>query len=115
MGLIPIEDLDLTFAMFVTCWILIFIFHKTNGAGITAAAYREKHQGLVVQKLITANPALDVVQGFLFSCFKMLALFILRDNFKAPKVKLLRERNQLESLLFWIKSEHKVGANPGLA
>jgi len=45
----------------------------------------------------------------------MLALFILRDNFKAPKVKLLRERNQLESLLFWIKSEHKVGANPGLA
>ena len=80
MGLIPIEDLDLTFAMFVTCWILIFIFHKTNGAGITAAAYCEKHQGPVVQKLITANPALDVVQGFSFSCFNPLSTISPNEN-----------------------------------
>ena len=53
--------------------------------------------GLVVRKLISANPGLKVVQGFWFSCLKTLPLLTLRDNLKASKVKLLTENH-----LLWI-------------
>ena len=76
--------------------------------------FPNRNKGPVVRKPITANPGLDVVQGFLF-CLKVLGLLILGDNFKAAKVKLLRERKQLEPLSLGIKSKLNVGANPGLA
>jgi len=38
-----------------------------------------------------------------------------RDNLKAAKVKLLGANNLLESMSFWIKSELKFDAYPGLA
>jgi len=41
-------------------------------------------------------------------------LFLL-DNLKVAKVKLSSENNLLESTSFWIKSELKIDANPGLA
>ena len=41
--------------------------------------------------------------------------WVLCDNFKAARVKLLSENNFMESTLFWIKSELKIDSNPGLA
>jgi len=52
-------------------------------------------QGRVVRKPINANPGLNVVQGFCFSCLKAFPVLILRDNLKAPKVKFQSE-NKLQ-------------------
>ena len=105
MGLIPIEDLDLTFAMFVTCWILIFIFHKTNGAGITAAAYREKHQGLVVQKPVNACLGLKFNQGSCFSFSKEFSQQITSDCLKATKVNMWGKKDLQEYVPLGYKRE----------
>ena len=45
--------------------------------------------GAVIQKLInSANPRLNVVQKYCFSCFKVLPLLILRDNFESSQIKI---------------------------
>jgi len=71
--------------------------------------------GLIVRKLINPNPGLNAVQGFWFSCLKVLPLLILCDNLKATKIKLLSKNNLLDSTSLWIESELKINTNPGLA
>ena len=57
----------------------------------------KKELGRVVRKLINANPGLNVVQGFCFSCLKAFPVLNLRDNLKAAKVKFPSENNLQES------------------
>ena len=49
------------------------------------------------------------------AALKALSLLILRDIFKATKVKLFNENSLLESTSLPIKSKLKIDANPGLA
>ena len=46
----------------------------------------------VVLKPINANPGLNVVQGFCFSCLKAFPVLILQDNLKTAKVKFFQRK-----------------------
>ena len=73
------------------------------------------HLGLLVPRLISANPGLNLYPGFRISLFKCLFGIIISFPFGASNNHILNKENQTEFSLTTFRPETRFHSNPGLS